>query len=114
MKQDRDQEVEKLVVAKGLTAPRITASDVEDMIENVTFTVLPSGKCTVCEITLKNAWTVTGTSSVVSIENFDQKIGEEIAYDEARDKIWPFLGFSLQENLYRAPAQKVLKDITQK
>jgi hypothetical protein len=38
--------------------------------------------------------------SLVSKENFDVEIGEKIAYENARNKIWELEGYLLQEKVY--------------
>lgn len=83
-----------------MTAPKVTEQEVDGFIVGATFTVLPSGRTTVCEITLANGFTVRGDSSVVSIENFDAQIGRDIAYKEARGKVWQLLGFRLAQNIH--------------
>lgn len=91
-----EKEVEAEIKAKGLKAPRLSPADVDAAIKGETFTRLPSGKCLVCELTLQNGFTVRGEASVVRPENFDQEIGEKIARDDARKKIWPLLAYELQ------------------
>lgn len=91
--------IEEEIILKGLEAPRLTPTDIDNTIVNKTFTVLPSGKCTVCELTLKNGFTVRGESSCVSIENFDEEIGNSISFENAREKIWVLEGYLLQETL---------------
>jgi len=50
---------------------------------------------------LKNGFTVTGESTAVSMENFDKDIGEQIAYANAKDKIWALEGYLLKDALYK-------------
>jgi len=93
--------IEQELQDKGLNAPRICPADVDSAIVSDTYTILPSGKCMICEITLKNGFTVTGKSSCVSKENFNEEIGRKISYVDAREKIWAFLAYNLQDFLYR-------------
>ena len=95
-----DKEIEKVVMEKNLNAPRVTIEDINSVIMDVTFTMLPSGKVMVCEITLLNGFTVRGESATVSKENFDQDLGRDISYSKARDKIWELEGYLLQQKLY--------------
>ena len=95
-----EQEIEKSIVEKGLTAPRLTPEHIDSVIAGKTFTVLPSGKCMVCEITLANGYTLRGEASTVSKENFNQEIGEKISFENARRKIWELEGYLLQEKLH--------------
>lgn len=56
---------------------------------------------TICVITLQNGFTVTGESACASPENYDKDIGEQIAFNNARDKIWQLEGYLLKEKLYK-------------
>lgn len=54
---------------------------------------------TFCVLVLENGFTVTGESACVSVANFDPKLGEDIAYKKAIDKIWMLEGYLLKEKL---------------
>lgn len=108
-----DQQVEDAIQAKGLTAPRLTPDDIEAAIVSETFTTLPSGKVMVCELTLRNGFTVRGEAATVSKENFDQEIGQRISRDNARSKVWEMEGYLLQQRLHEvSPARKEGKAAT--
>lgn len=92
-----EAKTEKMIQDKGLNAPRLTPADIDAVITGVTYTRLPSRKCLICEITLKNGFTVRGEAACVSPENFDQEIGEKVSFQNARDKIWQLEGYLLQE-----------------
>ncbi len=94
------QEIEEQIQAKGLTAPRLTPAHVESVIVSETFTTMPSGKAMVCELTLKNGFTVRGESAVVSNANFNEEIGKTVARANAVDKIWQLEGYLLQQKLW--------------
>lgn len=83
-------------------APRVTMDMVNAQIVGETYTVLPSGRVTVCELTLANGFTVRGESAVVFIENNVPQIGREIARENAVNQIWPLLGFRLRDQLSAA------------
>lgn len=80
-------------------APRVTQDDVDAAIVRATYTVLPNGRTTVCQLTLKNGFTVEGLSACVSIENFDAEIGNRLAREQAVDGVWKLLGFRLADTL---------------
>ena len=80
---------------------RVTPEDIDNMIAGISYTVLPSGKVVVCELTLWNGFTVRGEAAVVCIENFDMEIGRDVSYRKAKDKLWEIVGYLLQEKLYR-------------
>jgi Phage protein (N4 Gp49/phage Sf6 gene 66) family len=94
-----DQEIEKEIQAKGLIAPRVTLQQIEDSIQGETYTVLPSGRATICEMTLKNGYVVLGESLCVSRENFNAELGQKIAREDAKQKIWPLEGYLLRQQL---------------
>lgn len=76
-------------------APSISAEMVERFIDHHE-TVTMGGKTTVVRAVLKNGFTIVESSSCVSAENYDEKLGEEICMERIRNKIWELLGFLLQ------------------
>ena len=97
----REQEIEQEIQDKGLNAPRLRPDDIDAVIVGETFTIMPSGKAMVCELTLASGFTVRGESACVSVENFDEGIGQEISRENARNKIWELEGYRLQCDLSR-------------
>ena len=94
-----EPEVEKVIKDKGLTAPRVTSADIDAAIVEEEYRVF-FDRATVCCLTLKNGFTVTGESAVVDPRNFDKGLGRRIAKDHARDKVWQLEGYLLQQRLY--------------
>ena len=94
---NNEDEIEGLCEDKRLDAPRLHPEDIDSVIMSKTFTNLPSGKAMICEITLRNGFTVRGEAACVSPENFDQEIGEKVSFENAREKIWQLEGYLLQE-----------------
>lgn len=121
-----DAGIERLIQAKGKTAPRVTPADIEANISaEVYFTaeegVLGAHKThngeyqalrhddllihphmkllTFCVLVLKNGFTVTGESACASPENFDAEIGRKIARQNAVQQIWPLMGYELRTKL---------------
>lgn len=94
------QEIEKEIQEKGLTAPRLTPTQIEETIKKAEFHVFEGSCLTVCCLTLRNGFTVTGESACASPENFNQEIGEKIALDNARNKIWALEGYLLKQRLF--------------
>lgn len=111
--------IEQEIQAKGKTAPRITLSDVESNIaKEFYFTagdavfgveVMACGTpitnetslnlLTFCVLVLRNGFTVTGESACASPENFDAVIGRKIARQNAVQKVWPLMGYTLRTQL---------------
>lgn len=76
-------------------APSISAEMVERFIDHHE-TVTMGDKTTVVRAVLKNGFVIVESSSCVSAENYDEKLGEEICMERIRNKVWELLGFLLQ------------------
>lgn len=118
-----DNDIEKEIQAKGLTAPRITPADIEANIASEHYFTAADGvrgddwdkylnseACldersplnllTFCVLVLRNGFTVTGESACASPENFDAELGRKIARQNAVNKIWPLMGYELKQRLH--------------
>lgn len=105
-----DEQVEKIVQDKGLDkAPRVTLDYIKSRVKVVTYQVF-HGRLTLCVIELKNGFLVTGESSAVSVENFDQELGEQIAYKNALDKVWMLEGYLLRDRTFNLNQLTSFKD----
>lgn len=96
-------------------APRVTLKHIEEeVIADIAF--LNAGdaieRCggsatasahllTLCIITLRNGFTVTGESACASLENFNRELGQDIAKRHAVEKIWALEGYALRERLHQ-------------
>lgn len=126
---NQDQTIEQEIQSKGLTAPRITPSEIEANIASEHYFTAGDGYCgaitvtpeflddamaspfpmvsppdqldllTFCVLILKNGFTVTGESACASPENFNAEIGRKIARENAVQKIWPLMGYELKGRL---------------
>ena len=96
-----EQEIEKEIQEKGLTAPRVTPEQIENLIASEQYHVFEGSTFTSCLLTLQNGFTVHGESACASTENFDPEIGRKIARDNAKGKIWALEGYLLREKLHR-------------
>ena len=122
-----EKQIEQEIQAKGLNAPRLTPQHIDSIIQSVhyftagdgfagaltateEFNALPEDQrfvdvppqldlLTFCVIVLKNGFTVTGESACASPENYDCLIGQKLAYENARNKIWMLEGYLLKERL---------------
>ncbi|MGE4072724.1 MAG: Gp49 family protein [Lysobacterales bacterium] len=128
-----DREIEKKIQAKGLTAPRITPADIKANITSEFYFTGAQGAdgaagyqqdavqgcigydqlrlLTFCVLVLRNGFTVTGESACASPENFDAELGREIARQNAVNKVWPLMGYSLKEQLYRGEGVGTCSDM---
>lgn len=92
-------EIENEIQAKGLNAPRLKPADIDQAIVSEQYYVFPKTTLTVCALTLKNGFIVTGESAAASPENFDKEVGRKIARENARNKIWSLEGYVLRNKL---------------
>lgn len=91
--------IEKEIQAKGLNAPRLTPDLIESKIVKEEYHLL-TDVLTVCVLTLENGFTVTGESACASPANYNKEIGDRIARDNAREKIWVLEGYLLKQKLF--------------
>lgn len=96
-----ENEIETAIQSKNLNAPRLTPTHISEQVVSEAFYVFPETTLTVCCLTLKNGFNVIGESAAASPQNFDKQIGERIARDNARQKIWALEGYLLRSKLAR-------------
>ena len=94
-----EQAIEAEIQAKGLNAPRLTPQHIDEQIVKEAFYVFPDTTLTVCALTLKNGFQVVGESAAASPANFNAELGQKIARDNARNKIWALEGYLLRSKL---------------
>ena len=94
-----ENELEKELQTKGLTAPRLTPEAIDATIVSEQYHVFPNTTLTVCALTLANGFIVVGESAAASKANFNQEIGRRIARENARNKIWALEGYLLRQKL---------------
>ncbi|MBZ4022193.1 hypothetical protein CKO11_06950 [Rhodobacter sp. TJ_12] len=97
-----DQELEKTLQSKGLNAPRLSPADIDAAIAKADYHRFPGTTLTVACLTLRNGFCVTGESASASPENFDAEIGRDIAFRNAREKIWALEGYRLKQQIFEA------------
>lgn len=66
---------------------------------DVQYYVFPETTVTVCCATLNNGYSLVGKSAAASMENFDEAVGREVAWKDARNQLWALLGFRLRDQL---------------
>ncbi len=98
-----DRAIEAEIKAKGLTAPRVTPADIEANIidvETVKHVSVSGQVLRWAVITTKCGYAVTGRPSVaVSPENDDAEIGVSVAISNAKQELWPLMGYALKQSL---------------
>lgn len=83
-----------------IAPPKVTPTDIQGKIAKVDY--LYHGVLTLCVLTLKNGFTVTGESACASPALYNKALGEQYAYENAFKKVWPLEGYLLKERLYQA------------
>lgn len=98
-----DSDIEQEIVAKGLTAPRVTPQDIEANIASIEYVTHVSKSGQVLRwavVTTQSGFSVAGKPScAVSVENDNAEIGEKVALDNTREELWPLMGYALKEKL---------------
>lgn len=99
-----DSAIEQEIQAKGLTAPRVTPTDLDHNIVHTEIVkhVSPSGQVLRWAVlTLQNGYSVAGKPSAsVSNESDNAEIGEKVAVTNARNELWPLMGYALKQRLH--------------
>ena len=94
-----EQKTETEIQAKGKTAPRLTPGAIDYAIMSTAFHVFPGTTLTVCALTLRNGYQVVGESACASADNFDAALGQRLAFEDARRKVWSLEGYLLRSKL---------------
>lgn len=90
-------EVDAALSSKAWAAQRVTPDQLEAEIVDEAYYVFPGTTMTICLLTLKNGFSVTGESACAVPVNFDAEIGKGIARANAKQKLWALLGFRLRD-----------------
>lgn len=94
-----EKAIEAEIQAKGLNAPRLNPTMIDETIVSEQYHVFPGTTMTVCALSLRNGFIVIGESAAASPANFDTEIGRKIARENARNKIWALEGYLLRSKL---------------
>lgn len=84
-----------------MSTPRISDDHVDAVIKHTEYHVFENTTLTVCVLTLQNGFNVTGEAACVDPENFDAEMGETIAFNKARQKVWELEGYLLKDQIHR-------------
>jgi hypothetical protein len=89
-----NEKLDELLAASP--AERVTPEYMKSRITSTVFTRIGE-TVTHCRVVLDNGFSVSGESACVNVANYNQQIGEKIAYDNAFRQLWPLFGFLLAE-----------------
>lgn len=105
----KDTDIEREIIEKGLTAPRVTTSTIDELVLSLKYHAwqVPNTTTTIVAAELDDGFIVAiGKSASVSKDNFNAEIGYKIARDDAerkaRDKLWELKGWELKQQLKTA------------
>ncbi len=77
---------------------KLTIDDIDNVIADAEYIV--KGTMTICILTLKNGYKVTGESACLDEANFNAEIGQDIAHVNAASKIWELEAYLLAQKRY--------------
>lgn len=100
------EEAKSIVSTK--MAPRVTEESIKARIGGVTYHHID--QLTICVITMVNGFHVTGVSAPASAANYDEKVGERYAFDNAFKSLWQLEGYLLRDRLHRETQTEQAKD----
>jgi Phage protein (N4 Gp49/phage Sf6 gene 66) family len=80
----------------------LTHDRIDEVIVSEDYHVFPGTTLTVCCLKLRNGFTVTGESVAISLD--DPETGKQIAYSNARDKVWALEAYLLRERFDKGEA----------
>lgn len=80
---------------------KLTEEHLKDLIADASYHHLDGTTVTICALTLRSGFVVTGESACLDPTNFDAAIGQEIAYKNAFEKLWQLEGYHVKAS---APA----------
>ncbi len=97
------ENIEQEIIAKNLTAPRVTLNDLEDNIVSVEIVkhISVSGQVLRWAVlTTKNGFSLAGKPSAsASSANDNAEIGEKIAVENTKNDLWGYMGYELKSQL---------------
>lgn len=87
-----------MALAAALPERKLTKELLEGEVKEKHFTRI-GDRITHCRIVTHSGFEFTGESAVVDAKNFDEKLGEQYAYEQALDGMWMPYGFWLHKAL---------------
>lgn len=85
--------------------PHLTPADIDAVIQNEQYFVLPGTTVTVAALTLTNGFVVVGKYAA-SAETSDREVGRKAAFEDARAQIWTLEGYLLRQRLHEGAASE--------
>ena len=80
----------------------IQKTAIQARIKRVYYQHLPMSTTTIAHITLDNGFSVVGQSAAADPAEFNAELGEQYAYEDAIDKLFPHFAFLELETKHKA------------
>lgn len=91
--------LEANIVSKHWFTALEAARTAPEVIEDET-SVQALGLLTICVLVLQNGFTVLGQSACADPSMFNEEIGRRLAETDAKQKIWPLMGYNLKQEIF--------------
>lgn len=88
--------------AQDTLPSKLTMGEILDAVVNADYWRLGETTTTICQLTLKNGYTVIGQSACIDPTQFNKTIGEKVAWDNAIEKVWDLEGYLLKQRRFEA------------
>lgn len=86
---------------------KLTLGNIESNIVNEWYIHVPGGTMTICVLTTKSGFQVTGESACINPADFNTELGKQHAKGMALDKLWPLMGYQLKEENFVSKTAKL-------
>jgi len=80
---------------------RVTYSSILPKVKSTTYTVLPDGRTTICQLTMNNGFTIEGSSVYSDPSEYDRDISEDVAHDDAMRNAWKFETYLRAQRIHK-------------
>lgn len=95
-----EQATEAEIIACGAHKfPRVSSDQLTALVESVSYLHIPGTSMTIAVLKTVDGFLSVGSSASASIENFNPKLGRELACRSAREKLWQLEGYALRKRL---------------
>jgi hypothetical protein len=78
----------------------LSEQDIDATITTAEYTII-NNHHTICALTLRNGYVVTGEAGCANHDTFQPAVGRGLAREAARKKVWELEGYLLREKIYQ-------------
>lgn len=84
---------------------KLTQEGINNAIINIEYKKMGK-KTMICCLTLQNGFEVIGKAHCQNDNEFDESIGQDIALEDAKNKVWELEGYIMQNFIYNYECDK--------